>query len=400
MTFALPSLLIIALLQANGSAPDPEPAALTLNGDPGCTLDAEPACRLTGQITASEAQLRLGDANQTFWFSGGLLHVVARREATVETVRMCCALQSDMELLDSPGLWAASYQLDRVDEAVLAFWPLPPVDSNGGAFLDRPVYRGPSARPAPPRREVDPERIENARFPSETFSSDRFLTIYTPSGSPPDTGWPTIFVADGGRINELAPIAEALAAQCVTQPVLMVGLWPGEQHGAPLVPDATGYAADARSREYLWTVHPDSFARHQDWLIDELMPMAVARGGSANQQGRMTFGASSGAAWALSTGLLHADMIDHVGGASLGWRPSLEAGPARPNLQILIASGLYESRFNRHSRAVIESLQADGATGRFIELVSGHGPIGFEMAFETALTEAFPAAEGCIPASD
>lgn len=400
MTFTSPGLLAIALLQATASAPDLEPQALTLNGEADCSLDTEPACRLTGQITASEAQHRLGDADEAFWFSDGLLHVVARRDATVETVRMCCALQSDMELLDSPGLWAASYQLDRVDEAVLAFWPLPPVNSNGRAFPDRPIYRGPSARPAPPRREVDPERVENAPFPSDTFGSDRFLTLYTPSGSPPDTGWPTIFVADGGRINELAPIAEALVAQCVTQPVLMVGLWPGEQYGAPSVPDATGYATDARSREYLWTVHPESFALHQDWLIDELMPMAVERGGSTDRQDLMTFGASSGAAWALSTGLLHTNMIAHVGGASLGWRPSIEASPAGPDLQILIASGLYESRFNRRSRAVIESLQADGAAARFVELVSGHGPIGFEMAFEIALTEAFPAAEDCVPASD
>ncbi|MHA6287858.1 alpha/beta hydrolase [Maricaulis sp. CAU 1757] len=362
-----------------------------------CALDSAPVCPVAGAITAAEARARLGAQDNAYWLDEGLVHVAARRDPQIGSVEMCCVFHTSMERLSDDGLWGMSYEVARLDEAVLAFWPLPPVSAEGDAFTARPVYRGPNARPAPPRTGAWSEHAEAHLLPSTVYGHDRRVSLYLPPGVPPADGYPTIFVADGGRVHTLAPIAEALAASCQAQPVLMVGLWPGEEHGAPAVDGLSGPASDARSREYLWNAHPVSFDLHQRWLIEDLLPLAQDRGGSARRQDRMTFGASSGAAWALSTGLLQADRIAHVAGASLGWESAREAGQPAAPINVMISAGLYEPGFHADSRGVVAALQADGIAARFVELVSGHGPVAYEMLFADAVKAAFPADPDCVP---
>lgn len=385
---------LFLLMQSNTYLAERQ-VSLTPDGDEGCSLDRFSYCRLTGQIPAEIARSHLAGHDQAYWIENERIHVVARRDPAIEQVRMCCVLQTGMERLSEDGLWGATYELQRLNEAILAFWPLPPT-SNGG-FPDRPVYRGPDARPAPPRVSDASDRVEAHFLPSSVYGRDRRVSLYVPQGEPPEEGWPTVFVADGGRVHTLSPVAEALANQCRARPVIMVGLWPGEENGAPATDEVSGPASDARSREYLWGSHPASFELHQRWLVEDLIPLAQEHGGASDRDARMTFGASSGAAWALSTGLIQAERIGHVAGASLGWSSALDAATPSAPIDVFIGAGLYEPGFNEDSRAVVEALQAEQTSARYVELVSGHGPIGFELVFADALESAFPASEDCVP---
>ena len=386
----------LALAMQTGPSLASQQMSLTPDGDEGCSLDEHTYCQLTGRISADSARSHLGSHDQAYWITDGLVHVVARRDPEIEQVRMCCVLQTDMERLSDDGLWGTTYALRRLDEAILAFWPLPAAADN--SFPDRPVYRGPDARPAPPRVSDFSDTAEAHFLPSSVYGRDRRVSLYVPPGEPPEEGWPTIFVADGGRVHSLSPVAEALANQCRAQPVVMIGLWPGEENGAPATDEVSGPASDARSREYLWGSHPASFELHQRWLVEDLIPLAQQHGGASHRDARMTFGASSGAAWALSTGLLQAELIGHVAGASLGWPSALDAGAPAAPIDVFIGAGLYEPGFNEDSRTVIEALQAEQISARYMELVTGHAPIGFELVFADALEATFPAKEGCVPA--
>lgn len=309
----------LALAMQAGTHLAPQQMSLTPDGEEGCSLEAHTYCRLVGRLSADSARSHLANDDQAYWIEDGLVHVVARRDPGVEQVRMCCALQTEMEPLSENGLWGATYEVQRLDEAILAFWPLPAADDS--SFPDRPVYRGPNARAAAPRTGDFSDRAEAHFLPSSVYGHERRVSLYVPSGEPPQDGWPTIFVADGGRVHSLSPVAEALAGQCRVQPVLMIGLWPGEENGAPATDEVSGPAGDARSREYLWGSHPTSFDLHQRWLVEDLVPLAMEHGGASHREARMTFGASSGAAWALSTGLLQADLI----GFELVFADALEA---------------------------------------------------------------------------
>lgn len=366
-------------------------ASLTVDGEPGCTLGEHALCVLPGRIDEATAATRLADARESFWVEDGLLHVVARRSAP--EVRLCCALQTRMDQVGENGIWGMSYALNRLDEAFVDVFPRPG-EEDGTKWPQRPIYRGDAALPPVPRVETLAGTTTNTEFDSAALGQPRNVTYYEPPGDGPH---PVIFVADGGNVNAYAPIAEALVATCRARPVVMIGLW---TEGVTAPPESL--ADDPRSRDYLWTVDEAGFMAHQRFLTDELVPFSHSEfGASERPEDRMVFGASSGAAWAISTALLHPDMIRHAGAASLGWPDALDAAEAvDPRLAFHISAGLYEPGFLSDSEAAVTALQDAGARAEMTTYVSGHSSLNFEQQFAHAVSAAFPAEEGCVPRED
>jgi enterochelin esterase-like enzyme len=374
-------------LQASAEPTD----LLTPEGDTGCTLESHAYCLAPGRISAAVAEDRLSGAGETFWVADGLLHIVARRPG--DSARMCCALQTPLDRISDDGLWGMSYALNRLDEAFIDILPRPTIEG-GTAWPDRPVYRGPHAlAPVPSVAEIA-GTVTNTEYDSAALGRPRRVTYYEPADRPARTRFPVIFVADGGNVNTYAPIAEALVALCEARPVVMVGLW---TDGVTEPPQSL--ADDPRSRDYLWGVHETGFFAHQAFLTDELVPFAERElGASGRAEDRMVFGASSGAAWAVSTALLQPNMFATVGAASLGWPTALNAADTiDPGLTVHLSGGLYEPGFHDDSQAVAERLRNAGATATFTEYVSGHSPLAFEQQFAHALSATFPAENGCVP---
>ena len=378
--------LALAIQAEAGASP-----ALTPDGEPGCTLETHAVCLLPGRIGSDEAEAHLAGTSETYWIEDGILHVVARRPDA--GARLCCAVQTPLETIGDDGLQGMSYSLARFDEAFLDIYPLPPADGSP-EWPDRPVYRGPDALPPVPHTDQITGTVTNTEYDSTALGAPRAVTYYQPPTRLDGAPLPVVFVADGGNVNTLAPIAEALMAHCHARPVVMIGLWTESPTGTP-----QNIADDPRSRDYLWGVDEAGFLAHQRFLTDELVPFSQREFGASDQaQDRMLYGASSGAAWAISTALLHPDLFATAAAASLGWPEALDAAATiDPSLTFYISAGLYEAGFHHDSRNATARLREAGASATFNEFVSGHSALAFEQQFAHALSATFPAEEGCVP---
>lgn len=385
---------LFLLMQSNTYLADQQ-VSLTPEGDEGCTLGAHDYCRLVGAIDLQAAEAHLAETNQAFWREGDTLFIAARRSPDTARVRMCCALQSDMELLGD-GIWGAAYRLSRIDEAFVDVWPTPLLDEDELVWRDRPVYRGPHS--LPPVESVPDGalrgRLEMFDVESEALGKPRRLTVYVPQDAGPSTPLPVAYVADGGNVFSYGPIAEALADTCTAAPVILVGLW-NEDPG----PEEERSQSELRAADYLWGFDPERFNAHDAFLLEDVMPLAEERFGASAEPGdRMLSGSSNGAAWAVSTALLHPEMFASVSAASLGWTEALDAAdiPA-DQVTFHISAGYYEPRFLPDSEAAVEQINAAGGTAHLTRYVSGHSPLVFEQQFARSLAATFPASEDCVP---
>ena len=394
MDFTAAVVGLFLLTQSNTYLAEQQ-VSLTPDGDEGCTLEAHDYCRLIGAIDLQTAEARLAETHQTYWREGDTLFIAARRSPDTARVRMCCALQTDMEFLGD-GIWGVAYRLSRIDEAFVEVWPVPLLDQDTLVWRDRPVYRGPQALP-PVASVLDDAlrgRLEMIELESEALENPRRVTVYVPQDAGPSTPLPVAYVADGGNVYSYGPIAEALADTCAAAPVILVGLWnedpgPGEERSQ----------SELRAADYLWGHDPERFLAHDTFLLEDVMPLAEERFGASAEPGdRMLSGSSNGAAWAVSTALLHPEMFASVSAASLGWTEALDAAdiPA-DRVTFHISAGYYEPRFLPDSEAAVEQINAAGGNAELTRYVSGHSPLAFEQQFARSLAATFPADEDCVP---
>lgn len=364
-----------------------------------CDSDGSSFCRILDGISLATAQAHLTDSDTAYWIDGETIAIAARRPAGGEAARLCCALQESLDLLDGEQVWGARFAVADLEQAFFDISVSPRIETEGGSDGQQQVliYRGPDAPPEPPKSADLSGTLEDAEVISDALSMTRTLTIYTPSGEPPTDGWPVVYMADGRAVAGLAPIADALIQHGEIVPLMLVGLWNAPAPTGNL--EGFSPRTDSRSQEYLWGIDPDRFQAYNDFLMDEVIPLTVRDHNAAQaRELRMLFGFSSGAAWAISTGLLHPADFGHVTAASFGWENAMNTaainagGPA-----FYISAGEFEPTFLEDSRQASETLLAAGAEAHFQRFVSGHTWMAFEQQFETGLKSAFPANPG--PAS-
>tara|TARA_R110000868_G_scaffold45045_3_gene149867 strand:- start:6459 stop:7544 length:1086 start_codon:yes stop_codon:yes gene_type:complete len=356
-------------------------------------------CRIADGVSLADAQQHLSDADTAYWIEGDTIAIVARRPAGDEPAMLCCALQETLDLLDDGQIWGARFAIADLDQAfidILVFPALDAADGSGGQ--QQPLtFRGPNAPPAPPTSSDLAGTLEDIELFSDALDMSRTLTIYTPPGEPPADGWPVVYMADGSSVTWLGRFADALIQRGDIGPVMLVGLW-----NAPAPPlDLASFSprTDPRSQEYLWGIDPERFQAYDAFLMDEVIPLTV-RDYSATEvrDQRMLFGSSSGAAWAISAGLLHPAEFGHVTGASFGWNNAVSTAEASSESPVFyLSAGEFEPTFLNTSRQAIETLTSAGAEAHLQSFVSGHSPLAFALQFETGLKAAFPADPGPVP---
>lgn len=344
-------------------------------------------CRTALPVGPAGVRDRLGNGNEVYWTDGDTLIIAARREA--QSVQICCALQESLDRLGDGDIWAAAFNISRLDEAMLDLG-IVSVPRSSKATRTGLIHRGENARPPVPRSDPLTGALDNYDVPSPAFGEPRTITIYTPPNGDRQI-LPVVYLADGQSLEFFAQIAEALASACEARPVLLVGLWnqPPEldEDGQPVM----SYP-DGRSRDYLWGADEAQFRRHEAFLIHDVMPMAEeSLGGPGSAENRMLFGFSSGAAWAVTTALRNSADFRYAAGASLLWREAANAGEANPGQHFFLGAGYYEPDAADISRHARERIEAGGAQVDFNLFITGHSEIGYAQTFAWALREAFPA---------
>lgn len=376
---------------AAASADEPIPRA---DDTATCADNTAHFCRIADGVSLADALEHLTDADTAYWTEGETIAIAARRPVGGEPARLCCALQESLDLLDDGQIWGVRFWIADLDQAFIDINVSPRPESADDDTSEPQVltFRGANSPPPPPQSASLSGTLEDTELVSDALGVTRTLTIYTPPGQPPVEGWPVVYIADGRSVTGLAKIADALIMRGEIAPVLLVGLW--NAPAPPTPPAAFSFSTDSRSQEYLWGVDPDRFQAHQDFLMSEVIPLTVRdHHATQNRDQRMLFGFSSGAAWALTTGLLHPDQFGSVTGASFGWQNAMTATAASAGSPAFYLSGSeFEPGFLRDSQNAAETLAAAGADAHFQRFVSGHTYLAFSRQFETGLKAAFPAA--------
>ncbi|ABI67288.1 putative esterase [Maricaulis maris MCS10] len=374
--------------------PDQPVQSINPDGEPGCTLDEHAYCQLIGAVDFQSASDHLGEAIQSYWINDDVIYIAARR--AVGPVRLCCALQSEMEHVGE-DVWATAFRLSRIDEAFIDIWPIPLPDQDTMNWRTTPKYRGPGAPPPVRRAEMSDARMTRIIMPAIALDHERSIYIYQPAEPQNPHQVPVVYLADGGNAYDYGPIADSLAQSCLIEPVIIVGL-------ATENPAAGDPRSQSRLRagDYLWEFDQPRYFAHERFLLEEVLPLVEEQyGGSTLARERMLSGNSNGAAWAISTALRHPDRFGVVGAASFGWLDALQASDSiSRHVAFEISAGLYEPNFLPDSEEAVRRITEAGGQANLTVYASGHSPLAFEQLFASTLTEAFPAAEDCVPASD
>lgn len=331
-------------------------------------------CKLPPALTAAEAEAILAGGPTAVRRDGDQIIAVARRDA--DRTYLCCSIRGRMDRI-SGDLWALRAFAPNLDQAAID------VVVNPGETA--PVaYRGPAGPRKMPRIEMEAVqgRILAVNVTSKALGEVRKLTVYTPPGFDPARKYPVVYAADGVFRLQDARFLEPLITSGQVRPFVMIGLWPGI--------DAKDL--NYRSREYLpgWPGGAADYRRHERFFLDEVIPLAESRyGASSRAEDRLLTGYSSGASWAVSTGVRHPEMFRKVAAFSLGWKGAVAGAdkPGRPALYL--SAGTTEPLFYEATSMLAQRARSSGDELIFRTPVTGHTNIHWDPALADALVWAF-----------
>jgi enterochelin esterase-like enzyme len=187
-----------------------------------------------------------------------------------------------------------------------------------------------------------------------------------------------------------AEVLEPLVASGAVRPLVVVGVEPGGYLGDRKAGEHD-VKKDLRAMEYLPTVEPERFARHERFFCEEVVPWAEAEfGASKDRAERAVFGCSNGARFAVEMGLRRPGLFGHVIALSVagGWdakaKPTADGAP-----RYHLAAGIWEKAFHGITTKTYDALKAAGVPVTFTSRVSGHDDAMWQEEFAAAVKRAW-----------
>ena len=405
-------MLILLLASALQQGAERAPDASTLINYPPCALVervkptgeagydallqlARGACRTGRPINAAEAEALLGERRFAFRAEPerGLL-TVAARPAGETPGRAHGALNAALDAIGA-GLYASEFRLAELQAGMLTFYLTPELhsaaDGEDGAFRMQ-YWRGPEA---PAMRIIAPEpagTLAEHELYSQALGETRRLIVYTPPGHDPAAGpYPSVFVADGGKVAYYARQLDPLIVSGRLAPLVMIGLRSG--HDGIVDPPEEHSSSDLRNADYTpdFPHGPPRFADHMVFAADEA-PSWAAETFNISRDPAMTAvnGRSGGGTFAYQAGLRRPDVFGHA----LVHSPALgtpdEIPDTRFRAMFHFVSGRYEPGFARRARWAAEELEAAGYETTLLELSAGHTMEITQVTLADRLMAIFP----------
>jgi enterochelin esterase family protein len=328
-------------------------------------------CQAKVDFTAALADKHLGDQAMAYWIEGDMLRIVARSSSKSPPMLMG-SFQTPMAPLQNglEGLWGVQYQLPYMDQSMLDLRLI--VD---GVQRAKITYRGAKA-PQAVRAKKLAGRLEAVNVDSVNLGQKRGVTVYTPAQLPPPEGYAVVYMADDAA-TVFAPIVEKLILDGQIRPVLLVGM----QNGGK-----------ARANEYLPGLDTTAYARHEAFVLHEVMPLVEAHfHASQRSEDRLTYGFSNGGAWALAFGTEHPELFHQVSAFAVAGRPDEISVPSEDEKQLFyLGAGAYDF-LSIQTAGFCRKIRQTGLPCNYLTLYAGHDQAMWEQGLVYALTGAFPA---------
>ena len=331
--------------------------------------------------TTAELLARNEAEGRPVWRDGEDLVFTYRGEA--DAVELMGGLHTFMWRVHGSNLWAVGTRSRALDEATISYCFR--LDRSGESVfsLDRSnVWCGPLA-PKPPRRAQQLEgAVLRENFPSHELEQERFVTVYIPPRwSRRDESW-LAFATDG---FVPADVVEPLILDGGLPPIILVGV-------------ASATDSVQRGAEYLGLGRP-IFESHMRFFTDEVFTWLGKTLDLALPPARcIVSGFSNGGAFAIWAGIRRPDRFGHVLAFSVaGSDPPLilEWGAgSRPTFQL--TAGTLEV-FRSNTLGWARRLTDAGVICRHEELVFGHDPLLWELAFVNGLQRLATRLDGRAP---
>jgi enterochelin esterase-like enzyme len=376
-------LLLFATLLGSASAQQAPQFHLA---DCAAAKPTDSACRVVRAPDVTEVLNRLGGKDTVWWRHDDQLTVAARR--TGENVQICCAFEEPMDRIPGTDLWTLTVRSSHLDGAIVDIMVYASIDWGSRNVRMSGVWRGPTAPPAPPTAMLLSGEIESIEIDSPNLGEKRKVDVYLPAAHAPNNSYPVIYMTDGRDVHHYASMLEPLITAKKVPPIILVGLHSGQGNPVP------GNKIDRRNADYLLgtSIGDTFFIKHEAFLLQEVIPQAEHRfGASSNPAERVLMGQSSGASWALETGLRNPKLFARAIGFSLcavdrdGHR---RWGPDKPKL--FLTGGLFEDCGTNAAKAA-QAAKAAGEDVVFETHASGHSSLMWDVQFVDALSWAYGA---------
>ena len=341
-------------------------------------------CQTRPRLSIHAVGALLRDRSTAWWVLDDQLTVVTRRD---EPGMICCAIQTALHPIGD-GLQAVTVRVPDIDSAIFEIRVQP-----SDVYESAPVWRGPTAPPAPEGSEAPSRNVQLHSIESRHLGERRKIYVQVPDNGASTERLPVIYLADA-LPTSFAAIAESLAERNLAGRVILVGIESARTTTDP----SCAPRCDPRSREYLIdipgaTAEESRFDAHARFVAEEVIPFVEARFPvMRTREGRATAGFSSGGAWAVTMAARHPELFGNTIGLSVAWRPAAQAAAELGRTRVFLGAGRLEPRFLERTTLVAQNARAAGAEVRLITPNAGHSLANWDILFADAIAWLFPPA--------
>jgi enterochelin esterase-like enzyme/pimeloyl-ACP methyl ester carboxylesterase len=351
---------------------------------------------LVGQTTEDAAptpeQLltRQSKEKRSVWADGDTLTFV--HEAQADTVSVLFGGDMlPMKKLGNSEVWYARKTLPHVARSFFSYSFM--ATGKGRAVTARHSmqdWRGPQAPPAVPIATKLQGTISEHVLDSKALGMKRPITVYHPPAGFGMERPRVIYMADGQGASGFAHVLEPLIVTKKIPPTMIIGVHNGNVPRTASSGSGTyDPKQDNRAREYLPTVDPEHFKKHETFFCEEVLPWAEHHFGvSRLREHRAVYGQSNSGRFAYHMGIRHPDLFGHIIAFSIAGRHQ-----PPPRLTVLpmfhLAAGEWETSFLKITQQTARELAEREIPVCLVERTSGHDPVLWQHEFVAAVQRAW-----------
>jgi predicted esterase len=323
--------------------------------------------------TRSELLERREREGAACWRDGDTLVFVCQADA--DQVHLTGGLQCEMWRVEE-DLWVVGYRLRQPERAFVSYAFVPDGDYAAAFAGGRmAVWHGPDAPEQPETAGDLRGELRHLQVPGSHLATPRGVHAYL---SP---GWrdsPRTLVVQAADAAHRAEVLEPLVLQGRLPPVVCLGV--------EFLSGLTG-----RADEYLPGQSMARFDAHMAFQADDLPAWTSEDLGlSPPPERRVVTGQSNGGTFAVWAGLRRPDVFGHVLAFSVAGDPPPahlpEPGPRWAPASYQLVAGSLEP-FRSGTSAWRDALERRGIRARHQELVAGHDPMLWDIAFLSCLQQ-------------